>query len=245
MRIRVFPTSEELARATAALMAVRASRAIVERGQANLALSGGSTPLPIYQALSQDPLRGLMPWQACHFFSGDERCLPLDDPASNFGQARRALLGQAPLSAGQLHPMPVERFQPEEAAARYVAELRTHFGGWLPVFDFVLLGLGPDGHTASLFPGDPVLLEDRDWVAAVTPPEGAEPAVPRITLTLPVINSARTVVVAVSGAAKSEVVKKVLQSRGRSNGHYPAGLVAPQGELFWFLDQEAASLLEN
>ncbi len=241
MKIRVFPTADELARATGTLLAVRAARAIVDHGQANIALAGGSTPLPIYRALASAPLREIMPWQACHFFWNDERQLPFDHPGSNFGQARRAMLESVPLKPGQLHPMPVEQYQPEEAAARYQAELRTHFGGLLPAFDFILLGLGPDGHLASLFPGAPALEENRDWVVAVTPPEGVEPAVPRVTLTLPLLNAGRTVVVAVTGAGKRQAVRQALAEQEAGPGGPLAKRLMPFGELFWFLDQAAAS----
>lgn len=238
MRIRVFSTADELARATATLMAVRAARAIVEHGQANLALAGGSTPLPVYQALAAEPLAGVMPWQACHFFWGDERCLPFDHPGSNLGQARQALLDQAPLKPSQIHPMPVDLYDPQEAAARYQAELRTHFGGGLPAFDFMLLGLGADGHVASLFPQSPALAEHSLWVTHSEPPEGIEPPVTRVSLTLPVLNNARTLVVAVCGAAKRQIVRRILGPN--PEGTLPGGLLRPYGELFWFLDQEAA-----
>lgn len=244
MRIRVFATADELARATATLMAVRAARAIVERGQANLALAGGATPLPIYQALASDPLLGVMPWQACHFFWGDERVLPHGHPGSNYGQARRIMLEQAPLKPGQVHPMPVDLYEPQEAAARYQAELRTHFGGLLPAFDFILLGLGSDGHLASLFPQDPALAEEGQWVAAVTPPEGVDPAVERVTLTWPVLNNGRTVVVAVTGAGKRQAVQQALGQEASGTGASPASRLRPFGELFWFLDQEAAAGLK-
>lgn len=243
MKVRIFPTADELARATATLLSVRAARAIVERGQANLALSGGSTPRPIYEALASDPLKDVTPWQSCHFFWGDERCAPFENPASNFGQAKGLLLDHVPVRPAHLHPIPVDRYEPEEAAARYAAELRTCFNWRQPIMDFVLLGLGTDGHTASLFPHTPELKEDREWVLAVEPPAGIEPALPRVTLTLPVINSAHTVVIVASGAAKAEVVRQALNSQGGCNGSLPAALVRPWGELFWFLDQEAASLL--
>lgn len=241
MRIRVFSSAGELARATATLMAVRAARAIVERGQANLVLAGGTTPLPIYRALAGEPLLGVMPWHACHFFFSDERVLPHGHPGSNYGQARRIMLEGAPLKPGQVHPMPVDLYDPQEAAARYQAELRTHFGGLLPVFDFILLGLGPDGHLASLFPQDQALAGERDWVAAATPPPGVEPAVERVTLTWPVLNAGRTVVVAVTGAGKRQAVQQALGQEAPGAGGSPASRLRPFGELFWFLDQEAAA----
>jgi 6-phosphogluconolactonase len=241
MKIRIFSTADELARATATLMAVRAARAIVERGQANLALAGGSTPLPIYHALATEPLRGIMPWQACHFFWSDERQVPFDHLDSNYGQAQRTWLGQVLQKPGQIHPIPVDLYEPEEAAARYQAELRTHYGGLLPAFDLILLGLGPDGHLASLFPQDPALAENRAWAAAVTPPPGVEPPMPRVTLTLPVLNAGRTVVVAVTGAGKRQAVKQALAEREAGPGGAVAKRLLPYGELFWFLDQEAAA----
>ncbi|MBI4797542.1 MAG: 6-phosphogluconolactonase [Desulfarculus sp.] len=140
--------------------------------------------------------------------------------------------------------MPVDIYDPQEAAARYQAELRTHFGGLLPAFDFILLGLGQDGHLASLFPLDPALAGDSGWVAAVQPPQGVQPEVPRVTLTWPVLNAGRTVVVAVTGAGKRQAVQKVLSQEGSGNGATPASRLRPFGELFWFLDQEAAAGLK-
>lgn len=239
MKIRVFPTADELARATATLMAVRAARAIVERGQANIALAGGATPLPVYRALASQPLREIMPWQACHFFWSDERAVPFDHPGSNFGQLQRIWQAGVSLKPGQLHPVPVDQYEPEEAAARYQAELRTHFGGLLPVFDFILLGLGPDGHLASLFPQDPVLGEERSWTAAVTPPTGVEPALPRVTMTWPLLNAGRTVAMAVTGAGKRQAVRQAL-SEHQDGPEALAKRLMPYGELFWFLDQAAA-----
>ncbi|MFH1058448.1 MAG: 6-phosphogluconolactonase [Pseudomonadota bacterium] len=248
MRIRVFETSDELARATATLMAVRAGRAIMERGQAAVVIPGGATPQAILKALAAPPLSDVTPWQALHFFMSDERCVALDDPASNFGQAQRLLFGQVPLPAHHLHPIPVGRYEPEEAAARYTADIRTHFGGLPPEFDFMLLGVGADGHVASLFPGHPLVCgggDPKSYAEAVMPPPDIQPQTPRVTLTLPVLRAARHVVIAATGAAKSDIVRQLIGPEAKNNGHHPANLVQAQAELFWFLDAAAAQGLNN
>ncbi|MCA1988415.1 MAG: 6-phosphogluconolactonase [Desulfarculus sp.] len=246
MRIRVFQTADELARATATLLAVRAARAVMERGQAALAIPGGATVRPILEALARPPLSEITPWQAMHFFLTDERCAPLDDPASNFGQAKALLFDHVPLGKYATHSIPVDRYEPEEAAARYQADLRTHFGGLPPEFDFLLLGVGGDGHVASLFPGDPILQDaGRAWAVAVCPPPSAQPPLNRVSLTLPVLRAARGVVIALTGAGKAGIVRQLLGPEAGQNGHLPASLVRAQGELFWFLDAEAAKGLEN
>lgn len=247
MRIRVFATSDELARATATLLAVRAARAIMERGQASVVIPGGSTPQPILAALAAPPVSGVAPWQAMHFFMSDERCVPFDDPASNFGQAQRTLFAQVPLPAHHLHSIPVDQYEPEEAAARYAADIRTHFGGLPPEFDFMLLGVGGDGHVASLFPGHPLLGggPGGGFAEAVMPPPEIQPQVARVTLTLPVLRAARHVVIAVTGAGKADIVRQLIGPEARHNGHHPANLVQAQEELFWFLDAAAAKGLAN
>lgn len=247
MRIRVFETSDELARATATLMAVRAARAITERGQAAVVIPGGATPLPILAALAAPPLCEITPWQAMHFFLSDERCLPFDHPESNFGQARRALFDRTPLRPHHLHPIPVDQYGPEEAAARYAADIRTHFGGLPPEFDFMLLGVGTDGHVASLFPGHPLLAgcDARTYAQAVMPPPDAQPQAPRVTLTPPVLRAARHVVIAVTGAHKAGIVRRLIGPQAQNNGQHPANLVRAQEELFWFLDADAAQGLGN
>jgi len=246
MRIRVFQTADELARATATLLAVRAARAVMERGQAAVAIPGGATVRPILEALARPPLSEVAPWQAMHFFLTDERCAPLDDPASNFGQAKALLFDQVPLGKYAAHPIPVDRYEPEEAAARYQADLRTHFGGLPPEFDFLLLGVGEDGHLASLFPGDPILQDaGKAWAVAVCPPPSAQPQVNRVSLTLPVLRAARSVVIALTGAGKAGIARRLLGPEAGQNGHLPASLVRSQGELLWFLDAEAARGLED
>lgn len=246
MRIRVFETSDELARATATLMAVRSARAIMERGQASVVIPGGSTPLPILAALATLPLCEIAPWQAMHIFMSDERCLPFDDPESNFGQAKRLLFDQTPLPPHHLHPIPVDQYEPEEAAARYAADIRTHFGGLPPEFDFMLLGVGGDGHVASLFPGHPLLNGGgKTYAEAVMPPPDTQPQVARVTLTLPVLRAARNVVIAVPGAKKADIVRQLIGPEAKRNGHHPANLVSAQEELFWFLDAAAAQGLRN
>jgi 6-phosphogluconolactonase len=180
-----------------------------------------------------------MPWDVTHLFWGDERCLPRNNPQSNYGAALKAWGRRADQLRSRLHPIPGE-LGPEAGAARYQAELAEFFGpGQPPVFDLILLGLGSDGHVASLFPGDPALEETEAWVAGVAARPEAEPPVARITLTLPVLNAARRVAVLVSGAAKAAAAAALLNPLGTPPAHWPASRLAAR-EITWLLDREAA-----
>lgn len=210
--------------------------AITARGQFNLVLSGGSTPRPVYERLSVPEFRDNIDWSAVHLFWGDERMVSPEDPESNFHMAALALLNNAPIPLSNIHRMRGE-IEAQAAAEDYQSELRKHFGGdGLPHFDLVLLGLGNDGHTVSLFPQSAALSEQDDWVAA-NYIEKLDAW--RLTLTLPAINAAREAVFVVSGATKAGIVQRVLQGED-----FPAGKVQPgKGTLRWFLDEAAASLL--
>jgi 6-phosphogluconolactonase len=206
-------------------------------GRIAVALSGGSTPKLLYQLLAAPPLRDAAPWLRIHWFWGDERFVPPDDPKSNFRMVREAMLAAAPVPAANLHPIPTVGMTPEAAAAAYERELQSFYGAPTldparPLFDAMLLGLGPDGHTASLFPGVAVLDERARWAAAVV---GAQPE-PRITLTFPVIESSRAVAFLVSGAEKREVLTRVLQG----DPALPAARVRPVGTLTFIVDRAAA-----
>lgn len=213
-----------------------ADTANARSGTVRISLSGGSTPKELYSLLAHDPLRARIPWDRLEFFWGDERFVPHDDPASNYRMAVDSFLSSVPVAAERIHPMPVDG-TPEDAAIRYEATLQRIYGRdaldrTRPFFDIMLLGIGDDGHTASLIPGEPVLEERKRWVAAV--PAGR--AEPRITLTYPTIESSRSIAFLATGAAKSAAVK------GARNGdaHFPAGRVKPHGEVIWFLDRAAA-----
>lgn len=231
MRVQVLPSERELARAAAWYVQVKVLEAARRRERVLLALSGGETPLPVYRRLAKLAL----PWERLHLFWGDERCVPPDDPRSNYGNARAALLDKAPIPQANVHRIKGE-LGPREAAQAYEDELRAFFGREPPAMDLILLGMGADGHAASLFPEGPELTECQGWVTASQPPPQASPAVERATLTLPVLNLARSVLFLVCGADKRPSVSRVLYG----GGGLPAAMVKPAGELAWFLDRAAA-----
>jgi 6-phosphogluconolactonase len=200
-----------------------------------VALAGGHTPERAYQLLAQPPLRSQVPWGQVHVFWGDERCVPPDDPQSNARMARQALLGHVSVPEAHVHPILCAR-DPHRAAEEYEGLLRTFFGEGRPNFDLVYLGLGENGHTASLFPGTPALDAQERWVAEVYV---AEQDMWRVTLTAPVINQAAAVVFLVAGAAKSRVVQRVLEGPFQPH-RLPAELIRPiDGSLDWMIDKEA------
>ncbi len=233
-RVQVLASAQELARAASWYIQHRLLEAARSRGRVLLALSGGSTPLPVYERLAKLAL----PWDRLHLFWGDERCVPPDDERSNFGNAHRTLLSHVPIPEANLHRIQGE-LEPKEAAQSYENDLRKFFGSEPPSMDLVLLGMGADGHTASLFPGGPELEESRSWAVNSEPPAGTEPALPRVTLTLPAINAARAVLFLVAGLDKRPAVSRILKVIG-SGRETPAGRIMPKGELAWFLDREAA-----
>ncbi|CAM3792558.1 6-phosphogluconolactonase [Bordetella sputigena] len=205
-------------------------------GRFALALSGGSTPKPLYELLAE-PARGRrIDWSRVHLFWGDERFVPYDDPQSNYRMARLAMIDHVPIPPENVHPVPADG-TPESAAARYADTLRDYYGSaqleaGRPLFDVNLLGIGDDGHTASLFPGTPHIEETRDWTIAVV---GVK-AEPRISLTLPALDSAAAVVFLAAGDKKRTAVSR---ARAHDPG-VPSGRVRPQGELLWYLDRDAA-----
>jgi 6-phosphogluconolactonase len=239
-RILISDSPEEMAFQGANLFKDRAKACVNMRGNFFVALSGGSTPRPMHRLLIQESYRSEIPWGEIHVFWADERCVPSTDPASNFGAAERDFIYQAPIPAGQVHPMPGE-MAPEVGAMKYEEDLVSSFKlrkGEFPVFDVIFLGVGADGHTASLFPRQKSLDEKEKIVVAV---KGGKPDVSRLTMSLPVINNAREVVFLVSGKQKAGVVKAVIESGDQS---LPAHKVAPvNGVLTWLLDRDAASLL--
>ena len=233
--IQVFADPEALSRGAADLLVARRT-AVAARGRFSVALSGGGTPRRTYELLAAPPLRDQVPWDRVHVFWGDERCVPRTDPRSNARLAREAWLDHVPIPAGQIHPMDCAG-DPAAAARQYEALLREFFAGQPPRLDLILLGLGGDGHTASLFPGTPVLEEQKRWVAAVYV---AEQDLHRLTLTAPFINQAALVVFLVAGGAKAGVLREVLHGP-QDPGRLPAQLIRPQhGELLWLIDLEAA-----
>jgi 6-phosphogluconolactonase len=239
--IRVYADLEALSRAAATLVVGQANQAVAARGRFSVALAGGGTPRRTYELLAAPPLVDQGPWDRVHVFWGDERCVPPDDPRSNARMARQAWLDHVPIPAGQIHPMDCAG-DPDAAARDYEAGLREFFAGAAPRLDLVLLGLGDNGHTASLFPGTPVLAEHERWAAAVYVAAGG---LYRVTLTAPLINQAAQVVFLVAGRAKAEILRDVLQGP-RDPARLPAQLIQPQnGELLWLADREAAALVQG
>lgn len=228
--IRVLPDAAALA-ATAAEEFAAALRASPRPFHA--ALSGGSTPRATHEKLAAIPA---LPWRRVRLFWGDERCVPPDDADSNFGMARETLLSRASIPERGVFRVPTER-APADAAAAYAETIRRELGP-APRFDWIFLGLGPDGHTASLFPGTSVVREKSALTAAVWVESKKSH---RVTLTLPVLNAARRVVFVVSGADKAEVVRRVLEDAPGEDA--PASLVRPEGGARWLLDAAAASRL--
>jgi len=237
--IRVFSDLEALSQEAAALFVQEANRAVAARGRFGVALSGGHTPRRTYELLAQSPFREQAPWGQVHLFWGDERCVPITDPRSNAGMAQRALLSRVPIPPAQVQVISCEE-DPRMASRRYEKLLREYFAGGPPRLDLVFLGLGANGHTASLFPGHAVLKETERWVALVSGP-GLD--LYRVTLTPVLLNQARVVAFLVAGGAKAWMLRQVLAGP-QDPWRWPAQLIHPEdGELIWLVDREAAALL--
>jgi 6-phosphogluconolactonase len=210
--------------------------ATAKDGIFSISLSGGSTPRRLYERLAGPPYRDTFPWSRTHWFWGDERFVPHDDGLSNYRMVREALLSRAPIPALNIHPIPTEGVSPEGAAAAYERQLKSFYGAERldpaqPLFDVTFLGLGPDGHTASLFPGTAVLTERNRWVAAVV---GAKSEA-RITLTYPALESSRNAAFLVEGEEKRAILNRLC----RSDDSLPAARLRPAGTLHIFADEAA------
>jgi 6-phosphogluconolactonase len=239
--IIVVDNSEELAREAARRFTELAVEAVEFRGRFSVALSGGSTPAALYRLLAKAPYREQIPWTGVHLFWGDERCVPPGDPGSNYRMAEETLIAGVPIPPENVHRIRGE-LEPRMAARAYERELQDFFCGPRTRFDLVLLGLGDDGHTASLFPNSPAPDETERLTAAVQAHYQDRPA-HRVTLTLPAINTARAVLFLVTGGDKAGMVQAVLEGPA---GQSPAGKVRPSaGQLTWLLDAEAAADLES
>ena len=236
MNLRVYNDARELSEAAARMFVEEARRRIDESGRFAVALAGGSTPKVTYEILAREyggPED--LDWSKVHAFFGDERSVPPDHEDSNYRMAQEALLSHVPV--GSVHRMRGE-MEPREAAALYEEELEEFFGG-PPVLDLVLLGIGEDGHTASLFPDTPAL-DARDRWAVENPVEKLNTT--RLTLTVPAVDAARKVAFLVAGEGKAEALEEILE--GDANPHkYPAKLVRPEAEVAWMVDRAAARLL--
>jgi 6-phosphogluconolactonase len=243
--VTIFKDSDHLAMHAADLITQAAQGAIRVRGRAMLALAGGSTPEKTYSLLAQPGRSSRIDWAHTYLFFGDERFVRPDDPSSNFAMVRRTLLAPVPVPAGHAFPVPTQ-LGTAAAAGEYAATLTRAFGIGdsrdPPRFDLILLGLGEDGHTASLFPGAASLWVTDRWVVA-SPPGTLPPPVERITLTFPVLNAAREILFLVSGQNKAEALHDVLEGQP-SREERPAVCVRPvDGTLTWLVDEAAASRL--
>ncbi|MGH9253254.1 MAG: 6-phosphogluconolactonase [Vicinamibacterales bacterium] len=239
--MRVFTDVNELSM-QAGQAAVRTINEYVRgAGRCSLVLSGGNTPRTLYSLLASE-FRDQIPWAHVHVFWGDERCVAPDDPDSNYRMAKETLLDHVPCPAGNVHPMPTH-FPSADAAARdYERTLRNYFSNEWPHFDLILLGLGEEGHTASLFPGSPALGERARWVVAVETP--ADPPL-RLTLTLPALTRAVNIYVLVAGSKKASALHHVLAGAADPNIYPAAGVRLTEGTLIWWVDREAAEQHES
>jgi 6-phosphogluconolactonase len=235
---RVLPDLVSLSRAVLEETFPIIQEAVSKRGRFAIALSGGHTPGKMYSLWAQtEQYRNKTPWDRVHLFWGDERFVPADDPRSNYHMARETLISQVPIPAENVHPMPTNLPSPEECARAYETELLKFFGSEPPAFDVQLLGIGDEGHTASLFPGSPALGEKVRWVAAVR--VAAEPP-QRITLTPVVLNQGRNTFFLVAGEGKRAILSAIRDEPASQPSQYPAARIHPAREPVWFLDQAAA-----
>jgi 6-phosphogluconolactonase len=230
--VEVLPTVDAIVQRALEIVLDACQQAIAERNQFTIALAGGSTPKPLYEAIATQSL----PWEKLQVFWGDERYVPADHPDSNQGMARHAWLDRVAIPATNIYPVPTMVADPAIAAEQYEQTLRTYFQSSIPefpAFDLILLGIGDDGHTASLFPQTEALTV-RDRLITV----GNKAGQPRITFTAPLINQARSVVFMVAGANKRSALAQIF-AKTADDYTYPARLIQPQGTLWWLLDQAA------
>jgi 6-phosphogluconolactonase len=233
---RVYPDLDALSRAAVEEVLRVVANSVPAHGRCAIALSGGHTPARMY-ALWAAEYNAQTPWDKVHLFWGDERFVPQHDPLSNYRMARETFLARVQIPAGNVHPVPTNFSQPQLAAQAYEAELRKFFRSAPPAFDVQLLGLGGEGHTASLFPGSAALEERQRWVAAVRVP--AEPP-DRLTLTPVVLNCGRNTFFVVAGGGKREILAALRSEPESKLSEYPVARIRPSGRVLWFLDQAAA-----
>jgi 6-phosphogluconolactonase len=235
--VRVCRDTRALAAAAASHIAEVLAAGVEEHGAASIALSGGRTPEELYRRLA---LRDEVPWDRVDVYWGDERGVPHDDPRSNYRMARECLLDHVPVRRERVHAMPTHLPSLERGASEYERLLRERFAGEWPRFDLVLLGIGEDGHTASLFPHAPALEEARRWVVAASAP--VEPR-GRLTLTLPALTHARTISVLAAGPSKADALRRALE--GPPDPDCPASLIrASRAPIVWWADSGSASSLQ-
>jgi 6-phosphogluconolactonase len=240
-KLKVFPGAEALHKGAAEFIIEVANKAIAARERFTISLSGGQTPQKLYSLLAGPPYKDKIDWTKTFVFWGDERCVPLNDARNNAFQAKSMLLDKIDIPQGNIHRIPVN-LPPAEAAAKYEKELKDFFSNKSPRFDLMLLGLGENGHTASLFPATNVLDEQAAGVREVYVEEGK---VFRITMTASLINQAHHILFLVEGNNKADILEKVLTGHYQQQ-NYPAQLIKPaHGDLSYFADSAAASLVKH
>ena len=234
---------EIIVAADTAALAVAAAQRLINRvardGRSAVCLTGGSSPEGLYRLLAEEPWRGKVPWDRVHWFMGDDRFVPLADPRSNMGIAKRLFLDRVPAPRGNVHPIPTDANYPEGAANIYEDELKSFYGAEKldparPLFDLVLMGLGRDGHTASLFPHSPALVEKQRWALGIAK-AGMEPFVPRVTLTFPTLAATREMLFLIDSADKRVILSRILAGE-----HLPARRAYSDGALVWLVVRAAA-----
>jgi 6-phosphogluconolactonase len=239
MKINIADTPAELAQQAADWVTDYAERLLQQQDRFTIALSGGSTPKALHELLAQPPLRNQIDWSRVHVFWGDERFVPLTDEKNNARMAFDTLLNHVPVPQSQIHVMRTD-LPPEDSMADYDGILHAYFGGQKHTFDLVLLGMGDDGHTLSLFPGTEVVHEEKAWTKAFFL---TQQDMFRLTLTAPVVNKAAAVLFLVAGANKADALHEVLHGAYQPD-KYPSQRIKPErGELVWFIDKAAAAQL--
>jgi 6-phosphogluconolactonase len=243
MQIAVYPNTNTLSQQAAQLIVRLANESIVTRGRLSIALSGGSTPRTLYGLLGSEAYRDQIDWSKVDIFWSDERCVPPDSPDSNYFMAQEVLLSHLPLFPEQVHRMPADKPDHDAASLAYTREMQQVFGtDGIPHFDLIQLGMGPEGHTASLFPHQASLHEQQRLVMLVNVPK---PPFARLTFTLPILNATRHVLFLVAGAEKADAVRAVLAGDYQPE-EYPAQLIRPaSGDVVWMLDEAAAGKLKR
>jgi 6-phosphogluconolactonase len=237
--VSLYPDSDTISREAAKYTVYLAREAIATHGLFSFALAGGTTPGKMYGLLANEPYRSQIDWSAVHFFWSDERCVPPDDPQSNYHLAQEVLLSKLDLRPDQIHRMPAERPDRDQAAADYAEEIRSTLGGnGIPRFDLIQLGMGPEAHTASLFPHQPALLEQKRLVMPVSVPK---PPPERLTFTPPLLHAAHNILFLATGADKAEALEAVLEGTSQPE-EYPAQFITLQarGNVVWMLDSAIA-----
>ncbi len=243
MQTAIYPDIDTISREAANYTVRVAREAIAKRGKFTFALSGGTTPGKMYALLTSEPYRSQIDWSAVHFFWSDERCVPPTDPQSNYHLAQEALLSKLNLRPDQIHRMPADRPDRQQAATDYEAEIRQVLGGDVPAFDLLQLGMGPEAHTASLFPHQPALREEKRLVLPVSVPK---PPPDRLTFTPPLLRAARHILFLATGADKAAALHEVLEGADNPEEYPTQGIVRQaRGEVVWMVDTAIAQQIHH